>query len=577
MRLLGLVRTVVTWLVGSYLLAAALGGPLLWAWISPWDNRGQAMALTVGPVCALLGTVYAARVLVAASGAEPVAPTPALLEGFRTHGVRCPQVWVSSRLQPGEAVAVRGVRRRYAILPSRDGQGVDDATLSGVDSAVRQLRSGTAAVIPLFTALSGWTRAWTDLVRFGVQGFTSARMDLLLRLRVMGLLPIALLAAPMAVLAYTATLLLLPFVGSLSPRLVARLLGTEDGRPRAVVRHRFRDIPFWARTGGLTFDTADTELVPTEAAAGAAPGRPVGILGLPRATAAGLAGLSHLVRLPVALLVVMTAYWSATIPAERLIWQGEHAVTGTATSVQRWPGSPAELKVVAPGGAALPENPKDFPLHEGQPVRLAASTQDGAVHYRLRDDTRPARSLVTLAFFVPLLLVPSWFLDGQGTARLVRRADEVSGRRRRRHPALARLKAWAADRYPMVGGIVVLASFAAWLGSGAGAVVGRIVGGADTARVIGGVCGAALVVGGFVVMVGRSALARRRAAQLSDVDTNAPVLQPRRWVPEDGTTTAGGDGPAEVPDPVGAWPVVAPPVAAPPVDQPAEHLDPLRD
>lgn len=501
MRLLGTLRALLGWVVGAWLLAAALGGPLLWFWISPWDNRGQAMALLVGPVCALLGTTYATRLLLSAARARPAEPTPALLQELRSREVGSAQVWLSARLEPGEGLAVRGSRRRYVVLPSKDGGGIDETTLTGVEQAAGQLRSGSAAVVPLFVALTMWMRRWMDLVRFGLQGFTTPELDWYVRPAVMALLPISVVAAPMVLVAWLASLLMLPLVGPGAARRVARALGTEDGRPLAVVRHRFRYLPTWVRNGALSFTTADTETVPADA--DRRPGAPVRLWGLPRAVGAGMAGTSSLVRLPAALLIVMLVYFAATLPAQRLLWHGETAATGTVVHDDR-PYAPAPRLVVrAPDGRLLQHLPQDFPVHAGQAVRLAAADQYGRTRYRLRDDTGLGRNLVTIAFWLPLALVPAWALDGRGTSGAARLGDERSGVRRRRRLALARLRARGAEAWPAVGGILALGVLGGWVGSLPGALVGRFTVGTDAGRGMGAVAGFVLTLAalGYLFLV----------------------------------------------------------------------------
>jgi len=509
MRLLGTLRALLTWVVGAWLLAAALGGPLLWFWIWPWDNRGQAMALLAGPVCALLATPYTTRLLLFAARARPAEPTPALLQELRSREVGNAQVWLSVRLGPGEGLALRGSRRRYLLLPSKDGETVDETTLTGVEQAAGQLRSGSAAVVPLFVALTTWMRRWVDLVRFGLQGFTTPGIDWYVRPAVMGLLPISVVAAPMVLVAYLASLLMLPLVGPATARRVARAFGTEDGRPLELVRHRFRYVPAWVRNGSLSFTTSETETVPTDADRRA--GSPVHLWGLPRAVGAGMAETSSLVRLPVALLIVMTVYFAATIPAQRLLWHGETAATGTVVHDDR-PYAPApQLVVRTPDGQLLQELPQDFAVHEGQAVRLAATGQHGRAHYRLRDDTGLDRTLITIGVWLPLALVPAWALDRTLTSDPTRLGDERSGVRRRRWQiALARLRARAAEAWPAVGGTVAIGLFAGWVCSLPGALVGRFTIGTDAGRGIGGVVGFVLTLAGLGYLLLRSPARRRR-------------------------------------------------------------------
>ena len=509
MRLLGMLRALFTWVLGAWLLAAALGGPLLWFWISPWDNRAQAMALLAGPICALLATPYSTRLLLFAARARPAEPTPALLQELRSREVGNAQLWLSARLGPGEGLAVRGSRRRYLVLPSQDGETVDETTLTGVEQAAGQLRSGSAAVVPLFVALTTWMRRWVDLVRFGLQGFTTPGIDWYVRPAVMGLFPVSVLAAPMVLVAYLASLLMLPLVGPASARRVARAFGTEDGRPLTVIRHRFRYVPTWVRNRSLSFTTSDTETVPTDA--DRRPGSPVRPWGLPRAVGAGMAGTSSLVRLPVALLIVMLVYFAATIPAQRLLWHGETAATGTVVHDDRPYARAPQMVVRAPDGQLLHELPQDFPLREGQAVRLAATEQHGRTHYRLRDDTGLDRNLITIGVWLPLALVPAWALDRPLTSDAARLGDERSGVRRRRwQVALARVRARAGQAWPAMGGTLAIGLFGGWVGSLPGALVGRLTIGTDAGRGIGGVVGFILTLAGLGYLLLRFPSRRRR-------------------------------------------------------------------
>ncbi|MGZ4651617.1 hypothetical protein [Oryzihumus sp.] len=530
MRLLGTLRALFTWVVGAWLLAAALGGPLLWFWISPLDNRGQAMALLAGPICALMATPYTTRLLLFAARALPAEPTPALLQELRSREVVNAQVWLSARIGPGEGLAVRGRRRRYLVLPSKDGETVDETTLAGVEQAAPQLRSGSAAVVPLFVALTTWLRRWVDLVRFGLQGFTTPGIDWYVRPAVMGLFPISVVAAPMVLVAYVASLLMLPLVGPGTARRVARAFGTEDGRPRELVRHRFRYVPAWAHNGSRSFTTSETETVPTDA--DRRPGSPVHLWGLPRAVAAGMAETSSLVRLPVALLIVMMVYFAATIPAQRLLWHGETAATGTVVHDDR-PYAPApQLVVRTPDGQLLQELPQDFTVHEGQTVRLAATGQDGRPHYRLRDDTGLSRNLITIGVWLPLALVPAWALDRMVTSDLTRLGDERSGVRRRRwQVTLTRLRARAAGAWPAVGGTAAIGVFGGWVVSLPGALVGRFSIGTDAGSVIGGLVGFVLTVAGLGYLFLVRWPARRRPTGGGQAARSAEAPEPAGSAP----------------------------------------------
>lgn len=497
MRVFGLVRTVLAWVVGAPLLAAALGGPLLWLWLRADDNQAHALAITTAPLCAALGTLFASRTLVGLSRADPRATPAAVAAAFRQQGVDPPQVLVCAALAPGEVLVVRSLRCRYVFLPpALDGS--PDA--AAVPEAVRQMRRGQGCVVPIYVAVCGWHRGWVD----ATTSFLAAliRADLSFGIRVQ-LVPFVLLAgftAPMAAVSYVAAAVLTFVVGPGTARRVSRVLGTEHGRPRQVQVRRYSDGNLSLRQGNsLAFRSGFPELrdVPSDPA-----GQPVGGFGLPRAVGAGLAPMSQILQVPTALMIVLVAYLAAVYPAQRLLWPGERAVA--AQVVQADYGSAATRYLsVRVDGSSIPPPVTSQILVAGQSLTLVArvGTTD---RYRDPQQSSAAQIAVGLAFALLLALLGAyvWPRSLIGPEHEPGPSAQENGHR----PSTA---AGLVHAWPVWVGALI-ASMLVGLGGGAlGELAGRPFGAVDAARTVGllvGFVGSMALLGALLV---RSVLSRR--------------------------------------------------------------------
>lgn len=312
MSAVGVVRAVLTWAVGGYLLAGAAFGPVLALYLVTGGRTGLAVAALSGPVALLVLTPFAATRLLAAAADAGAEPDPGATRSaggpVAPRSADRPVVWSAPGLHGSATVALRGLRRARLVRPV----GTD---IVGTDTGARRLAHGTALVLPLCIATAAALERWWAGARFCASPWTDRRMNWSVRLRLLLLPLLTPIALAGAALAWVATLLMTLLTGPAAVRDAVAAAGTADGALARAAR-RFHASTVWMR-GRTPVGELGDDVVEDTGRGPVLDGRPVGLLRLPAALAASQAPFG--VVAAVAVDVVLGV----------LLWQPARLVVGT--------------------------------------------------------------------------------------------------------------------------------------------------------------------------------------------------------------------------------------------------------
>lgn len=315
MRLLGLLRAVLSWAVGGYLLAVAAFGPVLALYLLTGGRTGLVVGALAGPAALLVLTPYAASRVLAPltdAGADPdIGATRLAGAAFEQRGLARPTAWVAPGLGEG-AVVVRGFRRSSVVLPASTGPGSLD---SPVALAARRDLDGTSFVLPVHVATAAALSHWVGMVRFFVAPWADRQMDGYYRARMFFLPLFSPLPALGVVLAWPAVLLSTLLVGPGAARDLVAAAGTADG-PLERTRRVYDSGRQLARRSRSLASQGD-DVTESTGRAPVLDGRSVGLLRLPTTVAATQSGFS------------VPAFAAAGIILGVLLWQPAALVLGT--------------------------------------------------------------------------------------------------------------------------------------------------------------------------------------------------------------------------------------------------------